>query len=150
MHEMGIQEFLKLSDEEMIKPLPKPSKWSQPFWDNAKKHKLTLKKCKDCGHIDHPPYLYCTNCSSSNFEWVEASGKGKLVAYAVNTYMVPFPFWDDMPYVVAMIELAEGVRMISNIVECNPDELKNGMALEVVFDDVSDEFTLPKWKPVKE
>jgi uncharacterized OB-fold protein len=147
---MGIKEFLGLSDEDMVKPLPKPSKWSQPFWDNTKKHKLTLKKCKDCGHIDHPPYLYCTNCSSDNSEWVEASGKGKLVAYAVNTYMVPFPFWDDMPYVVAMIELEEGVRMISNIVECNHNELKNGMALEVVFDDVSDEFTLPKWKPVKE
>jgi len=147
---MGIKELLGLSDEDMVKPLPKPSKWSQPFWDNTKKHKLTLKKCKDCGHIDHPPYLYCTNCSSDNSEWVEASGKGKLVAYAVNTYMVPFPFWDDMPYVVAMIELEEGVRMISNIIEYNHNELKNGMALEVVFDDVSDEFTLPKWKPVKE
>ena len=146
---MGIQEFLKLSDEEMIKPLPKPSKWSRPFWDNAKKHKLTLKKCKDCGHIDHPPYPYCTNCSSSNSEWMEASGKGKLVAYAVNTYMVPFPFWDDMPYVVAMIELAEGVRMISNIVQCDHGKLKNGMELEVIFDDVSDEFTLPKWRPAK-
>jgi uncharacterized OB-fold protein len=145
---MGIQEVLGLSNEEMIKPLPKPSKWSQPFWDNAKKHKLTLKKCKDCGHIDHPPYLYCTNCHSDNSEWVEASGKGKLVAYAINTYMVPFPFWDDMPYVVAMIDLDEGVRMISNIVECDHDQLKNGMELEVVFDDVSDEFTLPKWRPV--
>jgi hypothetical protein len=79
---------------------------------------------------------------------VEASGSGKLVAYAINTYMVPFPFWDDMPYVVAMIDLEEGVRMISNIVECDHDKLKNGMALEVVFDDVSDEFTLPKWRPV--
>jgi len=145
---MGIQEVLGLSDKEMIKPLPKPSKWSQPFWDNAKKHKLTLKKCKDCGHIDHPPYLYCTNCHSDNSEWVQASGKGKLVAYAINTYMVPFPFWDDMPYVVAMIDLEEGVRMISNIVECDHDKLKNGMELQVVFDDVSDEFTLPKWMPL--
>ncbi len=146
---MGIQELLGLSDEEMIKPLPKTSKWSQPFWDNAKKHKLTLKKCKDCGHIDHPPYLYCTNCHSDNSEWIEASGKGKLVAYAINTYMVPFPFWDDMPYVLAMIDLDEGVRMISNIVECEQDKLKNGMDLEVVFEDVSEEFTLPKWRPVK-
>jgi hypothetical protein len=62
--------------------------------------------------------------------------------------MVPFPFWDDMPYVVAMIDLDEGVRMISNIVKCDHDKLKNGMELEVVFDDVSDEFTLPKWMPV--
>jgi uncharacterized OB-fold protein len=146
---MGIQELLNLSDEEMIKPLPKTSKWSQPFWDNAKKHKLTLKKCKDCGHIDHPPYLYCTNCHSDNSEWIEASGKGKLVAYAINTYMVPFPFWDEMPYVLAMIDLDEGVRMISNIIECEQDKLENGMSLEVVFDDVSEEFTLPKWRPAK-
>lgn len=146
---MGIQELLNLSDEEMIKPLPKPSKWSQPFWDNTRKNKLTLKKCKDCGHIDHPPYLYCTNCHSDNSEWIEASGKGKLVAYAINSYMVPFPFWDDMPYVVAMIDLDEGVRMISNIVECDQAKLQNGMDLEVIFEKVSEEFTLPKWRPVK-
>jgi len=146
---MGIQELLGLSDEEMVKPLPKPSKWSQPFWDNTKEGKLTLKKCKDCGHIDHPPYMYCTNCHSDNSEWIEASGKGKLVAYAINSYMVPFPFWDDMPYVVAMIDLDEGVRMISNVVECDQDKLENGMDLEVVFDKVSDDFTLPKWRPVK-
>ncbi len=144
---MGIQDLLGLSDEEMIKPMPKPSKWSQPFWDNTKKHKLTLKKCKDCGHIDHPPYLYCTNCHSDSSEWIEASGKGKLVSYAINTYMVPFPFWDDMPYVLAMIDLDEGVRMISNIIECDHDKLVNGMDLEVVFDDVNEEFTLPKWRP---
>ena len=146
---MGIKEFLKLSDEEVKKPMPKPSRWTKPFWDAAKQHKLVLKKCKDCGNIDHPPYLYCTNCQSENMEWVEASGKGKLYAYAINHYMVPFPFWDDMPYVVAMIDLAEGVRMISNIVECEHDKLKNGMELEVIFDDVSPEFTLPKWRPVK-
>jgi uncharacterized OB-fold protein len=61
---------------------------------------------------------------------------------------VPFPFWADLPYVTAIVELAEGVRMISNIVECDHDSLRNGMELEVVFDDVSDEFTLAKWKPV--
>ena len=146
---MGIQEMLGLSDEEMIKPLPKPSEWSQPFWDNTKQGKLTLKKCKDCGHIDHPPYLYCTNCHSDDAEWIEAAGKGKLAAYAINEYMVPFPFWDDMPYVLAMIDLEEGVRMISNIVACDHDALKNGMDLEVVFEKVSDEFTLPKWRPAR-
>lgn len=143
---MGIKELLGLSDEDVKKPMPKPSKWSRPFWDAAKQHKLVLKKCKDCGHIDHPPYLYCTNCHSDNAEWIEASGKGKLYAYAINEYMVPFPFWDDMPYVVAMVDLEEGVRMISNIVDCDQDKLKNGMDLVVVFDDVSKEFTLPKWK----
>lgn len=146
---MGIQEMLGLSDAEMAKPMPKPSKWSQPFWDNAKEGRLTLKRCTSCGHIDQPPYLYCTNCHSDAAEWIEATGKGTLVAYAINEYMVPFPFWDDMPYVLAMIDLEEGVRMISNIVECDHDALENGMALEVVFDKVSDDFTLPKWRPAQ-
>jgi len=145
---MGIKEFLKLSDEEVKKPMPKPSKWTQAFWDAAKKHKLVLKKCKDCGNIDHPPYMYCTSCGSENMEWVEAAGKGKLYAYAINQYMVPFPFWDDLPFAVGMIDLPEGVRMISSIVQCDHSKLKNGMEMEVVFDDVSAEFTLPKWRPV--
>ena len=62
---------------------------------------------------------------------------------------MPFPFWADLPYALGMIDVAEGVRMISNIVECEFEELQNGMELEVVFDDVTDEITLPKWRPVK-
>lgn len=146
---MGIKEFLKLSDEDVRKPLPKPTKWSQPFWDAAKQNKFVLKRCKACGFIDHPPYLYCTNCQSENHEWFEASGKAKLTAWAVNVYMVPFPFWDDMPYVVALIELPEGPRMISNIVECEHDKLVAGIELEVVWHKASDDITLPKWRPVK-
>lgn len=80
---------------------------------------------------------------------MEASGKATLAAYAINNFGVPFPFWADLPYVVALIDLAEGPRMISNVVECDFEELLNGMELEVVFDDVSDEITLPKWRPVQ-
>lgn len=150
---MGIKDTLKeklnLKDEDFLKPLPKPSKWSKPFWDGAKQHKLLLKKCRNCGHIDHPPYLYCTNCSSEDCDWVEASGKGTLYAFAVNTYGVPFPFMEDLPYVVALIDLPEGPRMISNVVECDPKELRNGMELEVIFADVSPEIALPKWRATK-
>jgi len=146
---VSIKDLLGLSDEDMMKPLPLPTKWSQPFWDAAKEHRLVLRKCSNCGNIDHPPYLYCTACQADEHEWIEASGKGTLYAYAVNYFGVPFPFWDDMPYVLAMIDLEEGVRMISNIVECDDcEKLENGMELEVVFDDVSEEITLPKWRPV--
>jgi uncharacterized OB-fold protein len=148
---MGIKETLKeklgLSDSDFVKPLPKPTKWSQPFWEGAKEHKLMLKKCVSCGQIDHPPYIYCTSCSSEESEWIEASGKGTLYAYAVNTFGVPFPFMEDLPYVVAMIDLAEGPRMISNVVECDTQNLRNGMKLEVIFEDASPEITLPKWRP---
>ena len=145
---VSIKDLLGLSDEEMRKPLPVPTKWSQPFWDAAKEHRLVLKKCNACGNIDHPPYLYCTACHADEHEWIEASGKATLYSYAVNHFGVPFPFWDDMPYVLAMVDLPEGVRMISNIVDCDLEKLENGMELEVVFDDVTGEITLPKWKPV--
>ena len=147
---VSIKDLLGLSDEDMKKPLPIPTKWSQPFWDAAKQHKLVLKKCGKCGFIDHPPYLYCTSCHADEHEWIEASGKATLAAYAINVFGVPFPFWDDLPFVVALIDLQEGPRMISNIVECDHDKLENGMELEVLFDDVSGEISLPKWRPVDE
>jgi len=147
---VSIKDLLGLSDEDMKKPLPIPTKWSQPFWDAAKQHRLVLKKCGKCGFIDHPPYLYCTSCHADEHEWIEASGKATLAAYAINVFGVPFPFWDDLPYVVALIDLQEGPRMISNIVECDHDKLENGMELEVLFDDVSGEISLPKWRPVDE
>ena len=130
-------------------PCPKPTRWSKPFWDAARNHKLVLKYCKDCGNIDHPPHVYCTNCQSDNMEWREASGKGVLYGFGINERGVPFPFMADLPYVNAFIDLDEGVRMISNIVECDPKDLKNGMRVEVVFEDVTPEISLPKWRPVK-
>ncbi|MBI5591643.1 MAG: Zn-ribbon domain-containing OB-fold protein [Deltaproteobacteria bacterium] len=150
---MDIKEQLKqklnLSDADFAKPMPIPTKWSRPFWDGAGQHKLLLKQCKDCGHIDHPPYLYCTECHSDDHEWIEASGKATLYAFAINEYGVPFPFMPDLPYVLGLVDLKEGPRMITNIVECDHNMLKNGMELEVVFEDVSKEVSLPKWKPIK-
>jgi uncharacterized OB-fold protein len=140
---------LNLTDEDLRKPLPKPAKWSKAFWEGTKQHKLLLKKCKSCGHIDYPPYLFCTECQSDESEWVEASGKAILYAFAVNEYGVPFAFMPDLPYVTALVDLPEGPRMLSNIVECDPRWLKNGMELEVVFEKMSPEITLPKWRPVK-
>jgi len=144
-----LKEKFKLSDEDLKKPLPNPAKWSKPFWEGTRKHKLFLKRCKDCGHIDHPPYLYCTECMGENSEWIEASGRGILYAFAVNEYGVPYPFMADLPYVVALVDLREGPRMISNIVDCGLKDLKNGMELEVVFDKINEEVTLPKFRPVK-
>lgn len=128
------------------KPVPRPLPWSQPFWEGARQGRLLLKHCLDCGHIDHPPYLYCTECGSERSEWRPAQGTATLVAFAVNTYGVPLEFVADLPYVVAMVDLPEGPRMISNIVECDHLQLKAGMPLEVVFHQVDEETVLPKWR----
>lgn len=134
---------------EYKKPLPKPLKWSKPFWEGAKKHKLLLKKCKNCGHIDHPPYLFCTECMHEECEWVEASGKAKIYTLTTTMLGAPVPFWNDMPYTIAMVDLVEGPRMLTQIVEANPKDIKIGMEVEVVFDDITEEITLPKFRPVK-
>ena len=78
---------------------------------------------------DRLPHLYCANCHANEQEWKEASGKEALAAYAINAFAVPFQFRDDLQYVVALIDLHEGPRMISNIAECDPDKLENGMEL---------------------
>ncbi|MFI4939396.1 MAG: Zn-ribbon domain-containing OB-fold protein [Burkholderiales bacterium] len=138
------------SDEDFVKPLPKSMDWTKAFWEAANQGQLVLKTCEDCGHIDHPPYLYCTKCGSHNSQWRQASGTATLVAFAVNTYGVPAAFIEDLPYVTAIVKLQEGPRMISNIVDCDHAALRNGMALEVVFDRIDETVVLPKWRPAKE
>lgn len=138
-----------LTEADFVKPQPRPTPWSQPFWDAARERRLVLKTCLDCGHVDHPPYLYCTECGGDHHEWRLASGMATVVAYAVNTYSVPAAFMEDLPYVLAIIKLPEGPQMISNIVECDHAELRNGMALEVVFHEAEQGFVLPKWRPAQ-
>lgn len=131
------------------KPLPVPSKWSQAFWDGTKQHKLLLKKCAKCGHIDHPPYLYCTECWAEEHEWIEASGKGTIYAFSTVLLGAPLEFDEDIPYTIAMVDLAEGPRILTTIVDAEPEELEIGTEVEVTFDDVTEEFVLPRFRPSK-
>jgi hypothetical protein len=134
---------------EYNKPLPQPQKWSQEFWKGTKDHKFLLKKCKECGHIDHPPYYYCTECMSLEHEWVEASGKGTVYTYSTTYMGAPPAFTKEQPFTLAMIDLAEGPRMLSRIVDAQPEEIKIGADVEAVFDDVTEDTTLIMFRLVK-
>jgi len=134
--------------KEYKKPLPQPTPWSKPFWAGCKKHELLIQKCKDCQRHIFYPKLFCPLCLSPNLEWVKVSGRGKIYSYTVVYSYAPTEFSEDTPYVVAVIDLQEGVRMMSNIVGCPPEKVKCDMEVEVVFDDVTQEITLPKFKPV--
>ncbi len=133
--------------KEYKKPLPQPSPWSKPFWDGCKRREFLIQKCKDCERSIFYPKLFCPNCLSDNLEWVRATGRGKVYSYTVIHSYQPTEFEEDVPYVVAVIDLEEGVRMMSNIIECSPEMVKCDMEVEVVFDDVTEEITLPKFKP---
>jgi uncharacterized OB-fold protein len=134
--------------KEYTKPLPKPTPWSKPFWDGCKNGKLLIQQCKECQRYVFYPKLFCPFCLSYDLNWIEATGKGKIYTFTVVYSYQPTEFSADVPYVVAVIDLEEGVRMMSNIVGCKPEAVKCDMDVEVVFEKVSHDVTLPKFKPV--
>jgi len=133
---------------EYVKPLPYIHAETKAYWDGAKSHELLIRKCVTCGQFHFYPREFCPACLSSDVEWVKASGRGTV--YSVTVCHRPAPrFEKDVPYNLALIELEEGVRMMSNIVDCPNDDIKIGMTVEVVFDSVTPEVTLPKFRPLK-
>ena len=140
---------MKPSLKEYRKPLPTMTPWSAPFWEGCRKGELLIQKCQDCQTFIFYPKMYCPDCLSSNLEWAKASGKGKVYSHMTVYAFQPTEFADDVPYVVAIIELDEGVRMMSNIVGCPPDDVHCGIEVQVVFEKVTDAITLAKFKLVR-
>lgn len=132
---------------EYQKPLPAPTPDTQPFWDYCRRHELRMQKCTRCGDIRFPPSMVCPKCHSVENSWVELSGRGKVFSFVVFHYVYNKAFSQEVPYTAAAIELEEGPRMLSNITGCRPDEVKIGMPVAVHFEDITDQFALPKFKP---
>ncbi len=133
--------------KEYCKPLPQPTPWSQPFWAGCREGRLLIQHCGDCDQYVFYPKLFCPFCLSKNLNWIESTGRGKIYSYtAVHSYQ-PSEFTADVPYVIAIILLDEGVRLMSNIIECQPEQVRCDMDVEVVFDKVTEEVTLPKFRP---
>jgi len=129
------------------KPLPHIDEENRPWWEAAKRHELYIQKCRDCGDLRHHPRALCTNCMSSNTEWVKCSGKGKIYTFTVTNQNGAAGFRDSLPYVLAWVEIDEGLRILTNIVDCPPAQVKIDQRVEVVFDDVTPEVTLVKFRP---
>lgn len=134
------------------KPLPYPEHYavSREFWEGAQRHELMMPRCKNCSRLHWFPKEQCPYCFSQNLGWAKMSGKARLYAYTI-VHQAAFPaFNDDIPYVHAVVELAEGPRLVTNIVGIPVDQVKIEMPLEVVFDDVTPEWTLVKFRPAEE
>jgi len=134
---------------EYKKPLPVVQPWSKAFWEAAINHKLIVQECQDCKTKIFYPRQYCPECWSSNLGWMEASGKATLYTYTVTLGGVEEKFAEDLPIILAMVDLEEGVRMMTKIVDCDPKEVSIGMDLEVAFEDINDEFSLPFFRPLR-
>ena len=132
---------------EASRPLPRPTPDTKPYWEGCKRHELRLPFCTQCQLFFFYPRVFCPRCLSWAIEWRQASGRGKLYTFAIQ-YRPQAPGFKP-PYVTAIVELEEGPRMLTNLVgiEPDPEKIRCDMPVEVVFEDVSEEITLPMFRP---
>lgn len=136
------------------RPIPIPDETSRPFFAGALRGELMLLRCRACATFQSPTaYLgvpvrpRCVRCFAAELEWAASSGYATLYSYALMHQHYHEAFAQDIPYNVAVVETEEGVRLTSQVTGCENDELRIGMALEVVFERVSDEVAIPKFRP---
>ncbi len=124
-------------------PRPKPTLThdNKAFWEGCKEHKLLIQKCNDCGRLQHPPRPICSECHSLDQGHIEASGKGTVHSYMIGERSI-HPLFPP-GYNMVLVDLEEGVRIVSTVVDIDPDELDFGMAVTLDFIDEDDEFSLP-------
>ena len=129
-------------------PIPRPfvDLDSQGFWDGVKQHKLVIQRCKDCHAFLFPPRPMCPHCLSSDIEWAPVSGKGSIYSWVTITYDKTGLPGMKVPYSVVLVELEEGIRLLSNVVDMKPDEIYIPMPVEVIFEDIAEDLTLYKFK----
>ena len=132
------------------KPRPRPMNetLSKPFWEATKRHELVLPRCRTCSKIFFYPREQCPNCYSSDLDWTQVSGKGRLYTFTVVHQTAHPAFQPEAPHIYAIVQLNEGPRMPSNLIGCDIEDARIDMAVEAVFDDASDDYTLVKFKPV--
>lgn len=117
------------------------------FWRAARRHELLLQRCTSCGQLIYFPRLLCPRCLSQDLGWVQATGRGTVYTHTVIHQAAHESFAPDVPYVYAIIELEEGLRVISNVIHLDPAQVRIGMKVKVVFDDITPDVSIPKFEP---
>ena len=127
--------------------LPQPTEDSQPFWDALKSHRLDLQACGDCGAVRHYPRPVCPYCYSMAVVWRTATGRGTVHSWTISYQAFHPAFQKSLPIILATVDLEEGVRMNCRLDGIGPDDIKIGIPVEVIFEDVTDDVTLPIFRP---
>ncbi|WP_308169668.1 bifunctional MaoC family dehydratase N-terminal/OB-fold nucleic acid binding domain-containing protein [Acrocarpospora catenulata] len=117
------------------------------FWEGASSGELRIQTCGDCGELRHPPGPICPSCRSTERSYVRAAGVGEIYSYVVH-HNPPVP-GHDTPFVVAVVEIPEGVRIVGNVVDCEPSQVGIGMRVKVTYRRMDDELILPMWAPLE-
>lgn len=129
-------------------PLPQPAEEAKPFFAALRQSRLVLQRCASCGAVAHPPRALCGNCQGSEFEWQQASGRGTVYSYVVTHQAVHPAYASHTPMATVEIQLAEGPRLVSNLVDVAPEQIAIGMDVEVVFEQVGEQDGEPAVLPL--
>jgi uncharacterized OB-fold protein len=124
---------------------PSTSPDTQFFWDGLKERRLLIQRCADCGMLRQPPRPMCPGCNSLTWDTVESTGRGAVYSYVMPQHP-KFPFL-EYPYIVVLVELDEGVRLVSNLCDIAPDDVRVGMRVEVFYAEFDDELVLHQFRP---
>ena len=129
------------------KPIPAVTPEMKPFFDAAKRHELVVQRCTQCGAHRFPAREICSKCLSREAAWVKVSGRGTVFSYNVMHQVYHPGFADEVPYAVVVISLEEGAKMTSNLVGMKPHDIKIDLPVKVVFEEITEDITLPKFAP---
>ena len=132
--------------DEWARPIPRPDAASAPYWEAAARGELVIQECPECGHRQFYPRTVCTDCGADP-GWLTCSGRGAVHTFTVIRQNHAKPFRDELPYVVAVVELDEGPRMMGNVTGCEPDDVRIGMPVEVYFVPADEGVAVPFWRP---
>ncbi len=128
------------------RPLPQPTELTQPYWSAANENRLVMQCCDACGRWQCYPRPFCVHCESDRIRWKDVSGRGTIYTFTIN-YRAPNPFMKArLPYVVAVVELDEGVRMMANIVNADLADVAIGKRVRVAFERVTEDIALPQFE----
>ncbi len=136
------------TQQEWRKPVPGITGETKPFWDAARRGEFLIQRCDACQQYQWYPRGFCSNCWSLDIRYVRASGKGTVWTYTVTYQNRAAGFNEEVPYVLALVELEEGVKVFTNIIECNPRDVQIGMPVEVTFVPATPQVHVPMFKPV--
>ena len=127
--------------------IPGTTALTQPYWDGARRHELLIQQCAACGHRWHPPLPVCPECHSADVAWTPVSGRGRVYTYTTVYHATHAAMADKVPYIAALVELDEGPRVLTNLRNCTEADVQIGMPVAVLFEELTDEVTLPQVAP---
>ena len=130
------------------KNLPRSTPETKVFWEGCREGELRIQRCADCGEHQFYPRIICSHCTSDQIEWVVSQGQGELISYTVVRRAVSDAYAAEVPYVIGIIQLTEGPTMMSSLVDCDCENVTVGTKVEVVFENWTEEISVPKFRPV--